>query len=144
MPAARKMMQHHTATEALLTFFTILLLLLFVEYYLLTLAKEHWLLEAHRVVQLGAQLLLRAGKGLRVITLLTYAGLTWMMVKAATATSTSSKSMSTNKWMSVLVAIVLVVAVYLCYNVTSYQASMIYWLYPASLLSALVSIPVQW
>ena len=137
------MMQHHTATEALLTFLTILLLLLFSEYYLLALAEEGWLLEAHRLIQLGAQLLLRVGKGLRVITLLTYAGLTWMMVKAASATSTSSKPASTtNRWLSVLVAIVLVVALYLCCTVTSYQAATIYWLYPASLLSALVSIPV--
>ena len=134
------MMQHHTATEALLTFLTILLLLLFAEYYLLALAKEYWLLEAHRLIQLGAQLLLRAGKGLRIMTLLTYAGLIWMMVKAATATSTSSKPMSPNRWMSVLVAIVSVTAVYLLCTVTSYQAATIYWLYPASLLSALVSM----
>ena len=122
----------------------ILLLLLFAEYHLLALAEEGWLLEAHRLIQLGAQLLLRAGKGLRIMTLLTYAGLTWMMVKAATATSTSSPkpTSTTNRWMSVLVAIVLVVAVYLLCTVTSYQAATIYWLYPASLLSALVSIPV--
>ena len=138
------MMQHHTATEALLTFLTILLLLLFAEYHLLALAEEGWLLEAHRLIQLGAQLLLRAGKGLRIMTLLTYAGLIWMMIRtvAATATSTSSKPMSLNKWISVLVAIVLVVAVYLLCTVTSYQAATIYWLYPASLLSALISIPV--
>ena len=136
------MMQHHTATEAILTFLTILLLLLFAEYYLLALVEEHWLLEAHHLVKLGTQLLLRAGKGLRIMTLLTYAGLTQMMVKAATATSTSSKPMSPNRWMSALVAIVLVVAVYLCCTITSYQAATIYWLYPASLLSALVSIPV--
>ena len=132
-------MQNTTVTEALLLLFTSVLLLLGVEYYLLVWVDEHWLMEAHRSIQRSTQLLLAAGKSLRAIAVLTYLVLVRTLSRPGLSVD---KRGDLPLWISVTASVTFVAAVYGLWTVATYEASVIYWLYPASLLFLLVSAPV--
>ena len=133
------MMQHTTTSEALLLLLISLLLMLGAEYYLLAWIDDQWLNEAHHSIQRGANLLLIAGKLLRALTVLAYLAL---IRELRTSTPSSDRKRSISKWIPITVSFSLVAAIYALWTITGYQASLITWLYPASLLCVLVTVPV--
>lgn len=133
------MTQHTTTSEALLLLLISLLLMLGAEYYLLVWIDEQWLNEAHYSIQRGANLLLIAGKLLRAATILTYLLLIHTL---RTPAQYSNRKGSIPEWILIAVGFSLIAAVYALWTITGYQASAITWLYPASLLCVLITVPV--
>ena len=132
-------MQHATTIEALIVFFVSLLALLGVEYYLLVRIDATWLAEAHRSIQLGSELVLAAGPLLRAITVLTYLTLVRLLGQSSPS---AQKNPSVPRWVTLAVGSLTVIAIYALWTVTSYQVAIIYWIYPASLFTILVTIPM--
>ena len=124
-----------TATDSI--FKTIALL--GVEYYLLVLADTTWLSEAHRSVQLGAKLVLAAGMLLRATTVLTYITLVRLLIGT---NPSAQKSLPVPQWVTMLVSAITIITAYILWTITSYQTYVIYWLYPASLVTVLVTVPI--
>ena len=109
------------------------------EYYLLVWIDEQWLNEAHHSIQREANLLLIAGKLLRAATVLVYL----MLIRTLrTPASSSNRKRDIAEWIPITVSFSLVAAIYALWTITGYQASVITWLYPASLLCVLITVPV--
>src|SRR5690606_14854927 len=135
------LMQHSSAVEILSMLFVLLLLSLMLEYYLLVLVDADSLAKSHLLLQKGANMVLALGKVLRITTILTYTGLTWIIIKF---TSQIQQLSNTKQgWRSIFAtALLTVISSYGLCTVSAYEVSVIYYLYPASSLGMLLSIPV--
>ena len=133
-------MMHSTGTEAIFTLFFVLLLLLGAEYYLLTQISSGALTEVHPLVVKVATVLLRFGNILRLGFLFTYAGLCPLIIRTNKSVSSTKHSFG---WATRLpIGLLAVVAIYQLLTINSYPGRTIYWLYPASLVAVLLTIPM--
>jgi len=135
------MMQHSSTLEILFMAFAVLILSLMLEYYLLVLVDADNLVKLHPLLQKGARWVLGLGKILRIATLFTYSALTWIIIKS-TSQAKQPSAIKHRWWGRVFVAVCLtVLSVYGLYTISTYKASLIYYLYPASFLGMLLGIP---
>ena len=132
-------MQPTTTIETVIIFFVSSLALLGAEYYLLVLVDVNWLAEAHRSIQLGSELILRAGTLLRATTVLIYVALIQLLRKS---NPLAPKSTLAPQWVTMLAGTMTVAVAYALWTVTSYDSHIIYWLYPTSLVTIFVAVPI--
>jgi len=134
-------MQHSSTLEIFFMLFAGLILLLMLEYYLLVLIDVDSLVKLHPLLQKGARLVLGLGKILRVTTLLTYSALTWIIIKSTSQTKQPSEIK--HRWWGRVLAVgsLTVLSVYGLCTISTYKASLIYYLYPGSFLGMLLGIP---
>ncbi len=135
-------MQHSSTLEIFFMLFAVLILSLMLEYYLLVLIDVDSLVKLHPLLQKGARLVLGLGKILRVTTLLTYSALTWTIIK--TTSQTKQPSAIKHRWWGRVLAVgsLTVLSVYGLCTISTYKASLIYYLYPGSFLGMLLGIPL--
>jgi hypothetical protein len=132
------MQQHVHSIEAMLLFWLFLLYLLGLEYYLLVIVDQDQVQYLYPLLQKGVVALLRYGPFLRVLSLVTFAGLFWMMSSGqVTTASRSEKSLAGTL---LLLLFISSAAVYLVFKATDFSASTIFWLYPFSLFASVFTI----
>ena len=131
---------HRPGTEALFTLLFILLLLLGAEYYLLIQLGAPDMIARYPVVGKATSVVLRLGTALRFSFLLYYTALSFWLVQSSQTTSPTKHSFGN----TTRIIIVLAVAVVTYYFLTlrSYEATTIYWLYPASVVAVGLLLPM--
>ena len=133
-------MMHHTGTEALFVVLFLLLTLLGTEYYLLTQSGPLEWITNYPIAAKVASRVLRLGTVVRVNFLLCYAALSFGLVRTSQTTAATKYSVAGTT--RVLLFLVTLVAIYHLLTIQSYEATTIYWLYPASVVTVGLLLPM--
>ena len=128
-----------TGTEALFALLFLLLLLLGAEYYLLIQPSAPDWVASHPLVAKATTGVLRLGTVLRVVSLFCYTALSFWLVRTSQSTTTNR---SFGKTTRVLLILATVVAMYYFLTLRLYNSTIVYWLYPASLVAIGFLLPM--
>ena len=133
-------MMHHTGTESLFILLFLLLALLGAEYYLLLQSSPSEWVISYPVFAKAASGVLRLGTITRVSFLLCYAAFSFWLVRVSQNTPATKRSVAGTT--RVLIILATLVAIYHLLTIHSYEATTVWWLYPASVVVVGLSLPM--
>ena len=133
-------MTHHTGTESLFVLLFLLLALLGAEYYLLLQSSPSEWVISYPVFAKAASGVLRLGTITRVSFLLCYAAFSFWLVRVSQTTPATRRSVAGTT--RVLIILATLVAIYHLLTIHSYEATTVWWLYPASVVVVGLLLPM--
>ena len=131
---------NHTGTEAIFILLFLLLALLGAEYYLLIQPGPPEWIASYPVVFKVASGVLRLGTVVRGSFLLYYSALSFWLVRVSQTTPATRRSVAGTT--RVLIILATLVAIYHLLTIHSYEATTVWWLYPALLVAIGLLLPM--